>query len=51
MYFKHISDEIGILLQHIDPYSPQQNRVDERKKWSMKEMESFMLHAKSLTGA
>jgi hypothetical protein len=30
------------------PYTLQQNRVDEKKNRSLKEMESFLLHAKSL---
>jgi hypothetical protein len=40
--------EVGIQLQHTVPYTPQQNEVDERKNRSLKEMASFMLHAKSL---
>jgi hypothetical protein len=35
-------------LQHIVRYTPQKNRVVERKNRSLKEMASFMLHAKSL---
>jgi hypothetical protein len=36
-------------LQHTVPYTPQQNRVVERKNRSLKEMASCMLHAKSLS--
>jgi hypothetical protein len=35
-------------LQHILPYTPEQNRVAERKNRSLKEMASFILPAKSL---
>jgi hypothetical protein len=35
-------------LQHIVPYTLQQNRVVEQKNISLKEMASCMLHAKSL---
>jgi hypothetical protein len=35
-------------LQHRVPYTPQQNKVVERKNRSLKEMESCMLHANSL---
>jgi hypothetical protein len=40
--------EDGIQLQHMVPYTPQQNGVAERKNRSMKEMASCMLHAKSV---
>jgi hypothetical protein len=40
--------EARIQLQHIVPYTPQQNRVAERKNRFLKEMASCMLHAKSL---
>jgi transposase InsO family protein len=40
--------EAGIQLQHTVPYTPQQNEVVEWKNISLKEMESCMLHAKSL---
>jgi hypothetical protein len=40
--------EEGIQLQHIFPYTLQQNGVVEQKNRSLKEMESFMLHEKSL---
>jgi hypothetical protein len=44
----NIFHEAGIELQHTVPYTPQQNGVVERKSRSLKEMESCMLHAKSL---
>jgi hypothetical protein len=44
----NIFHEAGIQLQHTVPYTPQQNRVVERKNRSLKEMASCMLHAKSL---
>jgi transposase InsO family protein len=44
----NIFHEEGIQLQHTVPYTPQQNRVAEQKNRSLKEMESCMLHAKSL---
>ena len=34
--------------KHTVPYTPQQNGVVERKNKSLKEMASFMLHARSL---
>jgi transposase InsO family protein len=40
--------EVGIQLQHIVPYTPQQNGVVEWKNRSLKEKASCMLHAKSL---
>ena len=45
---KNIFHEAEIQLQHIVPYTPQQNEVVERKNRSLKEMESSMLHEKSL---
>jgi hypothetical protein len=44
----NIFHEAGIQLQHIVPYTPQQNGVVERKNRSLKEMAYCMLHAKSL---
>ena len=43
-----LCSEVGIQLQHTIPYTPQQNRVAERKNKSLKEMASCMLHARSL---
>jgi hypothetical protein len=40
--------EVGIQLQHMVPYTPQQNEVFELKNRSLKEMASCMLHSKSL---
>jgi hypothetical protein len=45
---QNLCHEVGIQFQHIVPYTPQQNGVAERKNRSLKEMASFMLHAKSL---
>jgi transposase InsO family protein len=45
---QHLCDEAGIQLQHIVPYTLQQNGVAERKNRSLKEMASCMLHARSL---
>jgi transposase InsO family protein len=44
----NIFNEARIQLQHIVPYTPQQNKVVELKNRSLKEMASCMLHAKSL---
>jgi transposase InsO family protein len=44
----NIFHEVGIQLQHTVPYTPQQHEVVERKNRSLKEMASYMLHAKSL---
>jgi hypothetical protein len=40
--------EVGIQLQHIVPYTSQQNIVSEWKNIYLKEIASCMLHAKSL---
>jgi transposase InsO family protein len=45
---QNICHEAGIQLHHTVPYTPQQNRVVEGEKRSLKEMASCMLHAKSL---
>jgi hypothetical protein len=42
-----ICHEVEIQLQHMVPYTLQQNRVNEKKNRSLKEMASCMLHAKS----
>jgi transposase InsO family protein len=44
----NIFHEARIQFQHMVPYTPQQNKVVERKIRSLKEMASCMLHAKSL---
>ena len=35
-------------MQHLVPYKPQQNGVSERKKRSLKEMETCLLHVKNI---
>ena len=45
---KNICNEAGIYLQHMAPYTPQQNGIAERKNQSLKEMANCMLHARSL---
>jgi hypothetical protein len=47
-YVHKICIDAGIQLQHIVPYTPQQNGVAERKKRSLKEMANCMLQSKSL---
>ena len=44
----HICSQIGIQIQHLVPYTPQQNGVAERKKQSLKEMTTCMLESKKL---
>ena len=39
----------GIQMQHIVPYTPQQNGVSKRKNCTLKEMDNCMLHAKGLS--
>ena len=36
-------------MEHLVPYTPQQNGVAERKNISLKEMEKFLLHGKHLS--
>jgi transposase InsO family protein len=45
---QQLCSDTGIQLQHIVPYTLQQNKVVERKKRSLKEMATCMLHARSL---
>jgi transposase InsO family protein len=40
---------IGIQMQHIVPYTPQQNGVVERKNHTLKEMENCMIQSKGLS--
>ena len=47
-YFLHICYQIGIHIQHLVPYTPQQNSVAERKNRSLKEMTTCMLESKKL---
>ena len=44
----HICSQSGIQVQHLVPYTPQQNDVAERKNWSLKEMTTCMLESKKL---
>ena len=44
----HIFSQSGIQVQHSIPYTPQQNRVAERKNRSLKEMATCMLESKKL---
>ena len=46
--FLHICSQIGIEIQHLVPYTPQQNGVAKRKNRSLKEMATCMLEAKKL---
>jgi hypothetical protein len=39
----------GIQMQHIVPYTPQQNGVAKRKNHTLKEMASCMIHSKGLS--
>jgi transposase InsO family protein len=39
----------GIQMQHIVPYTPQQNGVDERKNHTLKEMANYMIQSKGLS--
>ena len=42
---ENIYNEVGIQLQHIVMYTPQQNIEAKRKNWSLREMVSYMLNA------
>ena len=46
--FLYIFSQSGIKVQHSIPYTPQQNRVAERKNRSLKEMTTCMLESKKL---
>jgi transposase InsO family protein len=39
----------GIKMQHIIPYTPQQNGVVERKNHTLKEMDNYMIQSKGLS--
>ena len=45
--FIHYCKHAGIQMQHSIPYTPQQNGVVERKKRSLKEMETCMMDSKN----
>ena len=47
--FINFCTENGIQMQHIVPYTPQQNGVAERKNCSLKEMANCMLQSKGLS--
>ena len=44
----HICSQSGIQIQHLVPYTTQQNGVAERKNRSLKEMTTYMLESKKL---
>ena len=44
----NIFKDVGIQMQHLIPYTPQQNSVAKRKNRSLKEMETCMMEAKTL---
>ena len=44
----NICNEVGIQLQHIVMYTPQQNIEAKRKNWSLREMVSYMLNSRFL---
>ena len=44
----NICNEVGIQLQHIVMYTPQQNIEAKRKNRSLREMVSYMLNARYL---
>ena len=46
---QHIFQECGIQMQHLVPYTPQQNGVAQRKNMALKEMETCMMESKDLT--
>ena len=47
--FTAFCTEQGIQQQHIVPYTPQQNGVDERKNCTLKEMANCMIHSKGIS--
>ena len=46
--FQHYCEMEGIRMEHLVPYTSQQNGVAERKNESLKEMETCLLHAKNI---
>ena len=47
--FINFCTENGIQMQHIVPYTPQQNGLAERKNRTLKEMANSMLQSKGLS--
>ena len=48
-YFHSLCESEGFRMEHLVPYTPQQNGVAERKNRSLKEMATCLLHDKHLT--
>ena len=46
--FQNFCESEGIQMEHLVPYTPHQNGVDERKNRSLKEMTTCLLHGKNL---
>ena len=47
--FHQIYQECGIQMQHLVPYTPQQNGVAERENRALKEMVTWMIEARHLS--
>ena len=45
---QQICEECGIQMQHLVPYTPQQNGVEGRKNRAIKEMATCMIEEKDL---
>ena len=45
---QQLCDKCGIQIQHLVPYTPQQNGVVEHKNRALKEMATYMIEAKDL---
>ena len=43
-----LCEECGIQMQHLTPYTPQQNDVAERKNRSLKEMANCMIEVREI---
>ena len=48
IYFQNFCESEGIRMEHLVPYTPQQNGVAKRKNRSLKEMATCLLHGKHL---
>ena len=46
--FQYYCESGGIQMEHLVPYTPQHNGVAKRKKTSLKEMETCLIHAKHI---